>query len=96
MRGLTLITSVGFLGSATGILVAEHSPCGTLCGNVLDATTTDDVVCHEDAYTSGAGVVYQQCVACQLSSDYQTPDNDTDQQWLLCMSSFFLSMKHCH
>ncbi|KAF4469870.1 hypothetical protein FALBO_3218 [Fusarium albosuccineum] len=83
MRWSTLVTGWGLLSPAAAILVADDSPCGTLCGNVLDSTTTDDIVCQEDGYTSGAGIVYQQCVACELSSDYHTEKNETDQQWLL-------------
>ncbi|KAM0346067.1 hypothetical protein ACHAPU_005828 [Fusarium lateritium] len=83
MKLPTLISTLGLLSPVAAILVADNSPCGTLCGNVLDATTADDIVCQEDDYKSGAGIVYQQCVACELSSDYHTKDNDTDQQWLL-------------
>lgn len=84
MKLQTLIPALGFLSPVVAILVADNSPCGTLCGNVLDATTADDIVCQEDDYKSGAGIVYQQCVACELSSDYHTKKNETDLQWLLC------------
>ncbi|KAM5342553.1 hypothetical protein ACJ41O_013519 [Fusarium nematophilum] len=85
MRTLALVTaSLGLLSPAASILVADDSPCGTLCGNVLSATTSDDIVCNEGDYTSGAGIVYQQCLACQQTSDYRTSDNETDQQYLLC------------
>ncbi|KAF5631236.1 hypothetical protein F52700_6941 [Fusarium sp. NRRL 52700] len=63
MKASTLVSAWGSLSSVAAILVAENSPCGTLCGNVLDATTADDIVCQEDDYNSGAGIVYQQCVA---------------------------------
>ncbi|KAJ4249483.1 hypothetical protein NW762_012340 [Fusarium torreyae] len=87
----TLISAWGLLSPVAAILVADKSPCGTLCGNVLDATTTDDIVCKEDDYKSGAGIVYQQCVACELSSDYHTKDNETDQQWLLYNTRYAVS-----
>ncbi|KAM0237885.1 hypothetical protein ACHAP5_008836 [Fusarium lateritium] len=83
MKLQTLIPALGLLSPVVAILVADNSPCGTLCGNVLDATTADDIVCQEDDYKSGAGIVYQQCVACELSSDYHTKKNETDLQWLL-------------
>lgn len=88
MRGLTLITTgLSLLGPAAAILVADNSPCGTVCGNVLDATTIDDVVCHEGDYTSGSGIVFQQCLTCEQNSDYSTKNNETDQQYFLCKSS---------
>ncbi|KAF9881196.1 lpxtg-domain-containing protein [Colletotrichum karsti] len=72
-----------WLGHATAIHVAKGSPCETLCGNVLDATTKNDVVCKETDYSgSAAGSVYQQCVSCELTSDYAT-ETQTDVQWLL-------------
>lgn len=83
MRPSALISTCGLLSPVAAIIVANGSPCGTLCGNVLDATTSDDIVCHEDDYKTGTGIVYQQCVACELGSDYHTKDNETDQQWLL-------------
>lgn len=88
MRGLTLITTgLSLLCPAAAILVADNSPCGTVCGNVLDATTIDDVVCHEGDYTSGSGIVFQQCLTCEQGSDYSTKNNETDQQYFLCKSS---------
>ncbi|OLN84911.1 hypothetical protein CCHL11_03927 [Colletotrichum chlorophyti] len=70
------------LSLASAIQVAKGSPCETLCGNVLDATTKDDIVCDEHSYSSAAGSVYSQCISCQLSSGYSTADQ-TDTQWLL-------------
>ncbi|KAF6845142.1 lpxtg-domain-containing protein [Colletotrichum musicola] len=69
-------------GHATAIHVVQGSPCQTLCGNVLDSTTKDDVVCKDDSYSTAAGSVYQQCVSCELKSDYAT-ETQTDTQWLL-------------
>ncbi|KAF4452896.1 hypothetical protein F53441_4322 [Fusarium austroafricanum] len=84
MRGLTLITTgLSLLGPTVAIIVASNSPCGTVCGNVLDATTNDDVVCHEGDYMSGSGSVFQQCLTCEQSSDYSTKNNETDQEYYL-------------
>ncbi|KAF4499169.1 hypothetical protein FAGAP_4645 [Fusarium agapanthi] len=89
MRGLTLVTTgLTLLGPAAAILVADNSPCGTVCGNVLDATTNDDVVCQEGDYTSGAGIVFQQCLTCEQSSDYTTKNNQTDQEYYLYVESY--------
>ncbi|KPM41311.1 hypothetical protein AK830_g5239 [Neonectria ditissima] len=68
--------------AANAILVAPSSPCSSDCGNVLDATTPDDIVCSQDSYTSGAGQVFEGCVECEISSDY-SHDGETDQQWML-------------
>lgn len=69
----------------SAIHVADGSPCESLCGNVLDATTSEDVVCDQNDYSSiDAGVVYQQCTSCELESGYHSSSNETDVQWLLC------------
>lgn len=92
MHGLTLITTgLSLIGPAAAILVADNSPCGTVCGNVLDATTNDDVVCQEGDYTSGAGIVFQQCLTCEQSSDYTTKNNQTDQEYYLCRLRSYVS-----
>ncbi|ROT39207.1 hypothetical protein SODALDRAFT_332630 [Sodiomyces alkalinus F11] len=71
------------LGQGAAILVANGSPCQGLCGNVLDSTTPDDIVCKEEDYASSAeGVVFQQCTTCQLRSGYTT-GIEHDTQWLL-------------
>ena len=85
MRGLTLITTgLSLLHPAIAILVADDSPCGTVCGNVLDSTSSDDVVCQEGDYDSGSGIVFQQCLTCEQNSDYRTKNNETDQHYFLC------------
>ncbi|RSL43620.1 hypothetical protein CEP54_015022 [Fusarium duplospermum] len=84
MRGSSLLAvGFGLLSPVASLLVASDSPCGTLCGNVLSDTTNNDIVCHEDDYTSGSGIVFQQCLACEQTSDYRTSDNETDQQYYL-------------
>ncbi|KAL2760761.1 hypothetical protein ACRALDRAFT_1073526 [Sodiomyces alcalophilus JCM 7366] len=84
MRFARLALILGLLlGQGAAILVADNSPCQRLCGNVLDSTTVDDVVCREEDYaSSGEGVVFQQCTTCQLRSGYTT-GIDHDTQWLL-------------
>jgi hypothetical protein len=92
MRGSSLLAvGLGLLSPAASLLVASDSPCGTLCGNVLSSTTNNDIVCHEDDYTSGSGIVFQQCLACEQTSDYRTSDNETDQQYYLCELSHFVA-----
>lgn len=89
MRGSSLLAvGLGLLRPAASLLVASDSPCGTLCGNVLSSTTSDDIVCHENDYNTGSGIVFQQCLACEQTSDYRTSDNETDQQYYLCELSY--------
>ncbi|RYP70645.1 hypothetical protein DL769_004891 [Monosporascus sp. CRB-8-3] len=53
----------------SALLVARDSPCETLCGNVLDSTTPDDIVCRESDYPlAAAGIVFQQCITCEAGS----------------------------
>jgi hypothetical protein len=76
------------LGRAAAIHVAAGSQCESLCGNVHDLTSPDDVVCKESDYaSSAAGMVFQQCTTCQLSSNYVS-GRDSDLQWLLCKLIF--------
>ncbi|KAB5575661.1 hypothetical protein GE09DRAFT_1053184 [Coniochaeta sp. 2T2.1] len=63
-------------------MVARGSPCETNCGNVLDATTSADLVCDERQYGSSAGSVFQGCTRCELGSNYSSPDGHTDLQWM--------------
>jgi hypothetical protein len=76
------------LPAAEAILVAPNSPCSTNCGNVLDSTTSADVVCTPGQYTggydNGAGAVFQGCVQCELGSGYAAEDNYTDTMAALC------------
>ncbi|KAI5865646.1 hypothetical protein GGS23DRAFT_436615 [Durotheca rogersii] len=59
--------------STTALLVAEGSPCGVRCGNVLDSTARDMIVCEESAYRStSVGQVYESCVSCEATSTYST------------------------
>ncbi|KAJ4388734.1 hypothetical protein N0V93_006194 [Gnomoniopsis smithogilvyi] len=78
--------------SATGILVTSGSSCDSQCGNVLDATTPADIVCDQDNYSSAAGVVFKNCMNCELTSNYYTTSpNESDQQWMLYNSRYALS-----
>ncbi|KAI1376595.1 hypothetical protein F4677DRAFT_82561 [Hypoxylon crocopeplum] len=53
------------------LLVGSGSPCGTKCGNVLDSTTTDMIVCDEGEYsTKTEGQVFEACVGCESTSSY--------------------------
>ncbi|KAL7625225.1 hypothetical protein AAE478_004440 [Parahypoxylon ruwenzoriense] len=62
-----------FAHCVSAVLVADGSPCGIKCGNVPDSTTPADVVCKEADYTgTPVGVVYEQCVSCELTSPYST------------------------
>jgi len=82
-----------FTMSATAILVAKDSPCGTSCGNVLDSTSPDDIMCDESRFTAtSAGQVFQSCINCERESTYSS-GNDTDLKWLLCEYSWSLIMK---
>lgn len=90
MRLQLLTIGLGLAAPSLAILVAPGSPCASKCGNVLDKTSSDDLVCEEDQYDSGAGLVFKSCVECQLSSSYVTESDDfkngkdTDLQWMIC------------
>lgn len=98
LRLLTSFAAAGVvLPAAEAILVAPDSPCSTNCGNVLDSTAPDDLVCTPGQYTGGynnnAGTVFQGCVQCELESGYVTKNNYSDNEAALCMC--FISLKPC-
>lgn len=73
---------------ARAVLVAQHSPCETSCGNVLDSTTADQIVCDDADYGTTAGKVLQSCVTCESTSSYTVTDQsqpESDLQAMLCM-----------
>ncbi|KAI0896088.1 hypothetical protein F4806DRAFT_50945 [Annulohypoxylon nitens] len=71
----------------SSLLVANGSPCGTQCGNVLSSTTDDMIVCDESAYTTTSnGQVFEACVGCESTSTYwtvQNQQNTSDLQYML-------------
>ncbi|KAI1138643.1 hypothetical protein F5Y05DRAFT_45708 [Hypoxylon sp. FL0543] len=77
--------------ASAAVLVASGSPCWTQCGNVPQATTEDQVVCDESAYSgTSAGQVFQACVSCESTSSYMTTQGQTnvsDLQYMLCQRS---------
>lgn len=82
MRSAVLLAAL-WAQTVAGLRVADGSPCDIKCGNVLDNTVSADMVCAENAYASSAGVVFQSCVECELSSTYSNK-KQTDLQWVLC------------
>ncbi|KAI0166904.1 hypothetical protein GGR52DRAFT_79464 [Hypoxylon sp. FL1284] len=80
------------LRSAAALLVAQGSPCETKCGNVLDSTTDDMVVCDESAYsTTSSGQVFEACVGCETSSSYSASQ---DKQGSSDLGSMLYNMRY--
>jgi nitrous oxidase accessory protein NosD len=79
-----LVALAAVLKPSTAILVTRGSPCEAKCGNVLDATHNDDLVCNEGDYAStSAGAVFQGCTRCEMMSNF-TAGGQTDLQWMAC------------
>ncbi|GAP93226.1 putative lpxtg-domain-containing protein [Rosellinia necatrix] len=77
MRFGQVIIALGALArKARAVLVAHHSPCETNCGNVLDATAADQVVCDDADYGTTPGKVFQSCVTCESTSPYEITDGN--------------------
>lgn len=84
--------ATALLNPALALLVTSGSDCDDQCGNVLDATTPADIVCDQDDYGSSAGVVFENCLNCELTSTHYTSNpNATDLQWMLYNSRYALS-----
>ena len=70
---------------AAALFVAPDSPCSKYCGNVLSSTATDEMPCNHGSLTStSAGVVWEQCINCLVTSPYVS-GSKSDLQALLCM-----------
>ncbi|KAF7549844.1 hypothetical protein G7Z17_g6103 [Cylindrodendrum hubeiense] len=82
MRIITNFAAAGLAAPlANAILVAPSSPCSTDCGNVLSSTTSDDIVCSQNSYSSGSGASLRDWALYNLryATSYclfGTPDND--------------------
>ena len=86
MRTLTTLAALaGTASVANAIAASDGSPCSSSCGNVLDATTGEDIICDQAEYAEDVGEVFQDCVECQLQSGYQK-STESDTQWALCTS----------
>lgn len=49
-------------------------------------------MCDQNDYGTSAGVVYKNCMNCELTSTYYSTElNQTDQQWLLYNARYALS-----
>ncbi|TAQ86779.1 hypothetical protein B7494_g4906 [Chlorociboria aeruginascens] len=81
---LFLLTT-SLVSTTSALQALTSSPCAAQCGNVLQSTSGDDIVCPDTAYASAAaGTVFQTCISCQLSSTYVDPDTqESDLQWAL-------------
>ena len=91
IAGLVVVTTA-LVDTTSALLVTENSPCDQQCGNVLSSTTGSEMTCDERLYSVNAGIVYQNCVGCELKSTYYK-GNQTDLQWLLCESATSVSAK---
>lgn len=60
--------------------MANNSPCGPQCGNILDRTSHDEITCTDQAYGATTyGSTFETCINCELGSSYIDPDtNKTD------------------
>ncbi|KAG5916712.1 hypothetical protein E4U42_007546 [Claviceps africana] len=89
MRRGTLLAAL--LPVARAILCPAGSQCSSSCGNVLDKTSPDDLVCDQGAFSSDpTGQLFASCVDCQRSSTYHAA-NDSDIQSMLYNLRYALS-----
>lgn len=89
---MKLAAAAALARSATAVLVTSGSSCDQQCGNVLDATTPADIVCDQSNYGTAAGIVFKNCMTCEVTSNYYTTNpNESDQHWMLYNSRYALS-----
>ena len=76
------------LPAARALIIATGSPCAEECGNVLDSTSPEEIVCEQNEYTTtDAGDIFVNCLSCLSTSVYAADGNETDAQWMLCVFS---------
>ncbi|EFY95098.1 hypothetical protein X797_010358 [Metarhizium robertsii] len=77
--------------AAQSILVPSGSPCAANCGNILDKTAPEDLVCSQGSFSSDpTGQQFAACVDCERSSTYHS-GNDSDIQSMLYNVRYALS-----
>ncbi|KAI1415386.1 hypothetical protein F5Y13DRAFT_8475 [Hypoxylon sp. FL1857] len=81
------LTFAALWRASVAVIVASGSPCWEKCGNVPQATTDDQIVCNETAYSSSVdGQIFESCVGCESTSSYTTTHNQqnvSDLQYML-------------
>ncbi|KAL2021510.1 hypothetical protein VTK56DRAFT_7143 [Thermocarpiscus australiensis] len=96
MRTITARLTVAAVVSApfaASLLVAPDSPCSKYCGNVQSSTARDELACDTGTLkNTPVGVVWEQCIECQLTSTYVS-GNRSDLQALLY--NLRVSMAYC-
>ncbi|KAG6159048.1 hypothetical protein E4U44_002793 [Claviceps purpurea] len=71
------------LPATQAILCPAASNCSFHCGNVLDKTSPDDLVCDQRAFSSDpTGQVFAGCVDCQRWSTFHAANNSDAQSML--------------
>ncbi|CCC11282.1 hypothetical protein SMACR_03985 [Sordaria macrospora] len=76
---LFIVTAAAALAPlTTALFITAGSPCAKYCGNSLQGTAADEVVCTSDQYDmTNTGVVYKECMQCQMTSEY-SQGSETD------------------
>lgn len=72
-----------------GLRTTEGSPCASVCNRDSTNTTSSEIVCLDRQYNSTLkGTHFQECVDCQLRSDFfDTISGESDVTWGLRMSA---------
>ena len=84
MRSSSLVVgAVALAPLSTALFATQGSPCDQYCGNVLSGTAGDEITCAESDYSLTSGVVFENCLNCQVASTYSS-GNKTDLQAALC------------
>lgn len=70
-----------------GLSTSPGSPCEDVCHRTSRNTTSNEIVCKDQLFSSTTkGSNFEQCVECQLNSDYVDPESrESDVNWGLCM-----------
>ncbi|KAL1839579.1 hypothetical protein VTJ49DRAFT_1400 [Mycothermus thermophilus] len=69
--------------AASLFVSSSNSPCAKYCGNVQSSTASDEIVCDAGSLKkTAAGLVWEQCIGCLLTSNH-TEGSRSDMQALL-------------
>lgn len=85
-----LLVSVQLPAVVVGLRTTPGSPCEDVCHRSATNTTSSEIVCLDREYNgTSKGSNFQECVGCQLKSDFEDSDSgESDVSWGLCMLLF--------
>ena len=86
-QALALLFVLSQFAAVVGLRTTPGSPCEDVCHRQSTNTTSKEIVCLDRQYnTTSSGSHFEECVSCQLGSNYtDEAAGESDVSWGLCM-----------